>query len=189
MKTINKTQQGFTLVELIIVIVILGILAVTAAPRFLNFQGDAKESVVVAVQGAVKASMALVNGKAIIAGVTNQTPTVAGDTDANAGVEGVKLTYGYPKATLLGVKAAIDFPNGWVTSLDAALADQAASGYVAEVLTSTTHISTAGKIRLAADLASLRADGCYVEYTASSKASASATATEPTVTVEVDGCN
>ncbi len=34
MKSINKTQQGFTLVELIIVIVILGILAVTAAPRF-----------------------------------------------------------------------------------------------------------------------------------------------------------
>ncbi|MDP4983974.1 prepilin-type N-terminal cleavage/methylation domain-containing protein, partial [Pseudoalteromonas tunicata] len=31
-----KKQQGFTLIELIIVIVILGILAVTAAPKFLN---------------------------------------------------------------------------------------------------------------------------------------------------------
>lgn len=186
MKTLNK-QQGFTLVELIIVIVILGILAVTAAPRFLNFQGDAKKSVVFAVQGAVKASMALVNGKAIIAGVTNQTPTLAGDADANVAVEGVKLTYGYPKATVAGIKAAIDFPNGWVTSLDAPNGDQDASGYVAEVLT-TTHVSKAGKIRLAADLPSLRADGCYVEYTGAFKASQTDAVTTPTVTVVTAGC-
>lgn len=54
MKAINKTQQGFTLVELIIVIVILGILAVTAAPRFLNFTSDARKSVVSGVEGALK---------------------------------------------------------------------------------------------------------------------------------------
>ena len=38
-----KKQGGFTLIELVVVIVILGILAVTAAPRFLNLQDDAKE--------------------------------------------------------------------------------------------------------------------------------------------------
>ncbi|MED5521016.1 MAG: prepilin-type N-terminal cleavage/methylation domain-containing protein, partial [Pseudomonadota bacterium] len=37
-----STQQGFTLIELIIVIVLLGILAVTAAPKFLNLQDDAR---------------------------------------------------------------------------------------------------------------------------------------------------
>lgn len=37
----NNKQKGFTLIELVVVIVILGILAVTAAPRFLNFQRDA----------------------------------------------------------------------------------------------------------------------------------------------------
>ncbi|MGL4204867.1 MAG: type IV pilin protein, partial [Aeromonadaceae bacterium] len=34
-----KRSAGFTLIELVIVIVILGILAVTAAPKFLNLQG------------------------------------------------------------------------------------------------------------------------------------------------------
>ena len=40
-----STQKGFTLIELIIVIVLLGILAVTAAPKFLNLQDDARDSV------------------------------------------------------------------------------------------------------------------------------------------------
>ncbi len=39
-----KKQTGFTLIELVVVIVILGILAVTAAPRFLNLQNDAREA-------------------------------------------------------------------------------------------------------------------------------------------------
>ena len=39
-----KRSAGFTLIELVIVIVILGILAVTAAPKFLNLQSDARAS-------------------------------------------------------------------------------------------------------------------------------------------------
>ena len=62
----NK-QAGFTLVELIIVIVILGILAVTAAPRFLNLQGDANASTLEGLQGSIRSGMNIVNGKSIIA--------------------------------------------------------------------------------------------------------------------------
>ena len=46
MKRTTARQQGFTLIELIVVIVILGILAVTAAPKFMNLTSDANASVV-----------------------------------------------------------------------------------------------------------------------------------------------
>ena len=49
-----STQQGFTLIELIIVIVLLGILAVTAAPKFLNLQDDARDSVLEGIAGSGK---------------------------------------------------------------------------------------------------------------------------------------
>jgi len=62
-----KTQQkGFTLIELIIVIVVLGILAVTAAPQFFNFSSDARESTVKGMEGSVKAASALVYAKALL---------------------------------------------------------------------------------------------------------------------------
>jgi prepilin-type N-terminal cleavage/methylation domain-containing protein len=186
MKAINKTQQGFTLVELIIVIVILGILAVTAAPRFLNFTSDARKSVVSGVEGALKASLSIINGKAQIQGKANSVPTAAGDLDTIS-VDGIKVTYGYPKATAAQLKLAIEFPTGWVTSAEAT--DTAVAGLIDDALDAgDDYMATAGKIRIAADTASPLDNGCYVEYTASSKAAAADPAKLPTVTVETDGC-
>ena len=48
-----KRQGGFTLIEMVVVIVILGILAVTAAPRFLNLQDDARNSALQGLKGAI----------------------------------------------------------------------------------------------------------------------------------------
>lgn len=54
-----KRQGGFTLIELVVVIVILGILAVTAAPRFLNLQSDARASSLDGLKGAMQGASVL----------------------------------------------------------------------------------------------------------------------------------
>ena len=64
-----KSTKGFTLIEMVVVIVILGILAVTAAPRFLNLQSDARKATLDGFIGAFKAADGIVMGKASIHGV------------------------------------------------------------------------------------------------------------------------
>ncbi len=88
-----KRSAGFTLIELVIVIVILGILAVTAAPKFLNLQSDAKEGVLKGVEASMKSASSLVYSKSIIAGVESK---VSGAVKVNG--NDVDVVYGYPRA-------------------------------------------------------------------------------------------
>lgn len=66
----NKQQSGFTLIELIMVIVVLGALSITAVPRFINLQGDADQGATNGVAGAL-ASGAAINFAACKAGNAN----------------------------------------------------------------------------------------------------------------------
>ena len=79
-------SSGFTLIELIVVIVILGILAVSAAPRFINLQSDARAATLKALMGAVKSANSMILGKAVIHGVN----TKYSDREANANWNEVK---------------------------------------------------------------------------------------------------
>ena len=79
-------SSGFTLIELIVVIVILGILAVSAAPRFINLQSDARAATLKALMGAVKSANSMILGKAVIHGAN----TKYSDREAHANWNDVK---------------------------------------------------------------------------------------------------
>ncbi|ADV85394.1 type II secretion system protein [Vibrio vulnificus] len=111
-----KRQGGFTLIELVVVIVILGILAVTAAPRFLNLQDDARVATLEGLRGAIAGASGIVYGKAAVAGLeaterdATATPPVAPVVE-NGNGGNIDLTFGYPTASTTGVMLAIDVSN------------------------------------------------------------------------------
>lgn len=74
----RSTQKGFTLIELVVVIVILGILAATALPKFIDLSGEASQAAVEGVAGAISGASA-VNYAAKKAG--NASATVVDNCD------------------------------------------------------------------------------------------------------------
>jgi MSHA pilin protein MshA len=77
MLTSRKTPQGgFTLIELVVVIVILGILAAFAIPRFANIAKDARVSALNGLAGSLRSTSALVHGMALAQNQNGATGTV-----------------------------------------------------------------------------------------------------------------
>lgn len=171
MKKMNKlslnTQQGFTLIELVVVIVILGILAATAAPKFIDLTGDAKKSTIKALRGSVESATTMVHAKALVTGTTDE------DAIATLSINGVdtNVIAGWPTNEVATWNNILDISaDDFLSALDGTSGD---TGRIVWYPAQSPALTAADAVD----------DNCYVSYVESTDK-----AVKPAITINTDDC-
>ncbi len=176
-----RNQKGFTLIELIIVIVVLGILAVTAAPQFIDFSTDARTSSVKGLKGAIQGATQTTYGRAAIDGKLAENDGATPNPGPLTLDNGVELKYGYPLASTDGIlKAAkIDSSDWTIYENGDVIPDSGTAPSAGTIVISEAGVNNGGT-----DFSDpTTASGCFVAYTDAAGANI-----PPVITVKTDGC-
>ncbi|WP_308443285.1 MULTISPECIES: type II secretion system protein [unclassified Shewanella] len=178
-KTMNfMRKNGFTLIELVVVIIILAILSVVAIPRFIELQSDARISSLKGLKGEMHGAMSVLYPKSVLLGLQNKPGEDANKETDDENViiidgQKIHLAYGYPAA---------DSKKAWsilimATFTDSAFNDDEPGDWYFH------NIGDDNFIRFMTQTKKYSGDLCYLKYT-----EATSPTTPPVFEIVDSGC-